>query len=309
MNYLLDFLITVFIKLISFLPNGTGKINLIINLTKLRKRVLPDLFDNPEFLRYVYHKKIGIDRKSESINTLALRASTTDYAFYSPMWKDSYNLGLTSSDLFNTYHLYNNYRNILPKLKNVIVFFSVSAPGFSLIHCIERYRTVAYKYFFQVPYSHDGYINPKFEKKILLKCKKAIIPTVDLSYCGYEKKNQFQTGIINQERVRIHLRENMREPNQMNWLKSLLDLVNSDGRRLVVVIPPLRSDYKKILPSDSDLFMKLFNMESLGLEILNFLHSDKFQDTDFGDTDHLNEGGAIKLTNEIHKIFENRNWL
>ena len=291
------------------MPIGPRKVSFNIYLFKLRKKIHPDLFDGNEFLSYVYKKKIGIERNLKSIETLALRASTTDYAFYSPMWKDSYNLGLTSADLFNTYHLYNNYRNRLPVLKNVIVFFSVSAPGFSLIHSTERYRTVAFNYFFQVPYSNESYINPKFEKRIIRKCNKLNTPDIDFSYSGYEKKNNYGIDIAPPERVRTHLRENKREPDQMNWLNSLVNLVNSDERRLVVVIPPFRSDFKNLLPSEVVLFEKLYILESEGMKILNFFNSDKFHDTDFGDTDHLNEAGAIKMTNEIRKMFENRNWL
>ncbi len=303
------FFLNRLIKLLNILPFGTRKLILVNKLIKLKSSVDLYLFDDNEFLNYVYKKKMGIERRSKSISTLALRASTTDYGFYSPLWEGAFNLGLTSSDLFNTYHLYKYYRNNLPNLKNVIVFFSVSAPGFSLIHSIERYRTVAYKYFFQVPYSTNGYINHKFEKRVFKKCKNLKIPDFDSSYCGYEKKSYYGIDITTEERVRTHLRENKREPSQMNWLKSLFNLVYDDGRVLVVVIPPYRSDYKNLLTSDLFLFEKLFKFELDGLKILNFYNSDKFDDTDFGDTDHLNETGAVKMTNELRKIFEDRKWI
>ena len=95
----------------------------------------------------------------------------------------------------------------------------------------------------------------------------------------------------------------------MNWLKSLFNLASSDGRQLVVVIPPFRSDYKNLLPPENFLFEKLNKLEVDGLKILNYYNSDKFDDTDFGDADHLNENGAIKLTKEIHSIFKERMWL
>lgn len=293
----------VIIRILSYLPLEANENSFITKLIKIRKKNSPDLFDDPEFLSYVYKKKIGIELKSDSITTLALRSSIADYSFYSPLWTGAYNLGLTSSDLFSTYHLYKNFRINLPNLKNVIVFFSVPAPGYSLINSIEGYRTIAYKYFFNIPYSTEGYIKPEFEKRVYKKCNNLKISEVDSAYWGYEKKSYYGIDISAQERVRTHLRENIREPDQMNWLSSLSGLVNSDGRRLFVVIPPVRSDYKNLLPSDIVLYEKLFKLESEGLEIINLFNSDKFNDTDFGDTDHLNNEGAIKMTGELKKIF------
>ena len=76
---------------------------------------------------------------------------------------------------------------------------------------------------------------------------------------------------------------------------------------MFIVIPPFRSDYKKLLPNQSILFDELFKLE--GVEIMNFFDSKLFTDEDFGDTDHFIEQGAIKLTNEIYKQFGKNNWL
>ena len=121
------------------------------------------------------------------------------------------------------------------------------------------------------------------------------------------KKNDFGTNVIVEERAKSHLRENKREPDQMQWLKELINLVHSDNRRLIIVIPPFRSDYKKIISKQSNLFEKIYNLK--GVEVLNFYDSKIFSDDDFGDSDHLNEQGAIKLTNEIYKHFKNNNLL
>ena len=42
---------------------------------------------------------------------------------------------------------------------------------------------------------------------------------------------------------------------------------------------------------------------------LNFYDSGIFDDTDFGDTDHLKVEGAVKLTNEIYKVSEGNDML
>lgn len=303
------FFIFELITIINSLPFFKGKNRIIHFLNRQKNQLGPNLFDDQKFLTYVFKKKIGLENSANKITTLGLRASTTDYSFHSPSWEGSFNLGLTSSDLFDTYYLYKLHRENLPNLKNIIIFFSVCAPGYNLIKTSERYRSVAYNYFFQVPIRNEGDIKSYFKKHIIRECKKLKIPDSDPSYTGYEKKDYYGIQISAHDRFRTHFRENQREPDQMIWLESLLSLVSSDGRRLVVVIPPVRSDYKKILPSETLLYKKLYELESKGLEIISYFESNIFCDSDLGDVDHLNEQGSIKITENLLRIFEMRSWL
>ena len=314
MNYKLRIIIArllnFIIKVIYFIPLGAVvKSKAIAKLSKLKLQISPKLFDDSEFLSYVQKKKLGLEKNLENIKTLALMSSTTDYGFYSPLLKNSYNLGLSSANLYTSYHLYNNYRNQLSNLQNVIIYCSVFSPGFSLIRSSERYRLVAYKYFFDVQYEKNQFIIPEYEKHIIKKCKRLSPREFDHNYMGYDKKTLYNTNVKVQDRTRLHLRENKREPDQLKWLKNLGNLVKEDGRKLFIVFPPYRSDYKNLLPSDSILFEKILNLNLDGVEILNYYNSEIFIDSDFGDTDHLNEDGSIKLTNEIMKVFKNNKWL
>ena len=81
-------------------------------------------------------------------------------------------------------------------------------------------------------------------------------------------------------------------------------MVCQDEINFYIVIPPYRSDYKKLLPEDNVLFEKVYKMNFENVKMLNFYNSKNFDDSDFGDTDHLNEKGAMKLTREIRKIIE-----
>jgi hypothetical protein len=236
-----------------------------------------------------------------------MRGSNSDYGFYSPSWENSYNLGLISTDLHFCYHLYNNYRNKLSQLQNIIVFFNIPSPGYSLIHTSERYRVVAYNYFFNIPYLNDKFINPKYEKWINKKCDKLKSINIESDYRGYDKKTYYGTNILTHERIRTHIRENKREPNQLHWLKDLNELIQKDNRKLFIIIPPFRSDYKKLLPEQSIIFKKIFKLK--GIEFIDYYNSNKFSDDDFGDADHLNEQGAKKLTNEIYQYFKKNNLL
>lgn len=308
MRYFINIFFSKLVRRLNFTTSKIKKLRFVQKLKWFRTKESPNLCDDFAFLNYVYKKKIGFEKNIKTISTLAIRASTADYGFYSPLWKGSFNLGLISSDLFNTYHIYNNYRENLPNLKNLIIFFSVPTPGFSLIHTSERYRTVAYKYFFQVPYSIPEIIDPKYEQIILKKCRSLKNPKFTPDYVGYETKTYYGIHISAEERTRTHIRENKREPDQMDWLKSLMNVVVSDNRRLIVVIPSFRSDYKSLLPDESILFEKLYRLESAGLEIISYYNSKLFDDSDFGDVDHLNESGAFKMTSDLLRIFETRSW-
>lgn len=300
----IDKVITYIINKLSHYPDKKWSKKIIKLLKKSRNKFFPNLFDDETFLLYVKRKKLAFENKLSAIEVLALRGSTADYGFYSPAWENSFNLGLTSSDLNISFFLYERYRKSLLSLNTVVIYFNVPSVGYSIIRTIERYRAVPYKHFFNIPYSASGFINKKFEKKILKKCKRLEAGNIDKDFSGYEKKTYFGVDIPVKIRAQKHLRENKREPNQLIWLKKLADLVNKDKRELVVVFQPFRSDYKKLLPGSSELFEKVLKIE--GIRFLNFYDSELFDDSDFGDADHLNEKGAIKLTNEIKKQLKNK---
>ena len=266
-------------------------------------KVFPDFrintFEDNEFLTYVYKKKLGLLRCADQIENLALRGSGADYDFLDQTNGPSYNLGLTSSDLHATYHLYKNSTDILPKLQNIIVFFVPIAPGFDLTKIREKYRYVAYGHFFDIPYQDARDISRRIERRIIKKCESLTAPNIPILYRGYDKKKYLGSDHDVVKRAKAHLRENQREPDQMCWLNKMIELADQLGHRIWIVIPPVRSDFKNELPKSEVLFSKLYNMDIGQHTILDFYDDDKFDDSDMGDTDHLNEKGAIKITAKI----------
>lgn len=266
-------------------------------------KVFPDFrintFQDTEFLTYVYKKKLGLLACADQIESLALRGSGADYAFFDQTNGPNYNLGLTSSDLHATYQLYKNSIDFLPKLQNIIVFFPPFAPGFELTKTSEKYRYVAYGHFFDIPYQDARDISRKIERRIIKNCESLTAPNIPILYRGYDKKKYLGSGTDVVERAKTHLRENQREPDQMCWLNKMIELADQLGHRIWIVIPPVRSDFKNELPKSEVLFSKLYNMDIGQHTILDFYDDDKFDDSDMGDTDHLNEKGAIKITAEV----------
>ena len=74
-------------------------------------------------------------------------------------------------------------------------------------------------------------------------------------------------------------------------------LAKAKGHDFYVVVPPFRSDYMALMPPFEETFKELLALD--GVKILNFFGDENFSDGDFGDTDHLNKSGAMKLTRLI----------
>jgi hypothetical protein len=257
-----------------------------------------------KFLSYVYKKKMGLENNLNNIQTLALRGSHADYSVFTEGEHSIYNLGLTSSDLYVSFKLYENYSGKMRNLDNVVLFYSVFTSGLSLVKINEKYRLVSYKYFFGIPYQDESLIDYKVEKKIQNKCRKINIPQIEDEYFGYEKKDEFITTTSAEQRAKTHLRENKRVPNQLEWLERFIQLVKKDKRQLYIVIPPAKKSYMECLPKKSKLFEKLYSLDLSGVEIIDFYGSPLFDDSDLGDFDHMNEKGAKKLSNELIKYIK-----
>lgn len=259
---------------------------------------------NDSFINYVKKKKVSLDLHRNDIKVLALRGSNADYGFYPDYIKGAFNLGLTSSDLYITYQMYINYLKDLPNLETIVVYYSISACGLNLSKTVERYIQVVYDYYFNIQPQENTDFDKKRVRYVKSMCEHSSKIEMDTEYWGYETKTDF-LNISAAQRVKTHMRENRREPTQLLWLEKLSQAIDGDRKHLIIVITPFRSDYKQAL-GDEMVFEKLFNIKfPNSTKILDFYDSPIFNDSDMGDTDHLNEQGAKRLTLEIKKHLYN----
>jgi hypothetical protein len=291
------------------LPDVKRKNSLIESLKKSRKKLTVNLFASNKYLIYVCKKKLSFENHINDIENLVCRGSNSDYSFIPGYVPNSFNIGLISSDLYTTYHLYENYKNRLTNLNNLIVFLNIPSPGYSLVRTSERYRAVALKYFFNINYESENYIIKRYEKWIFGKCKKLNKVDIPINYMGYENKSQYSNEISAKQRAKTHLRENLREPDQMLWIYKLIELAKTKNVRVILIIPPIRSDFKNELPVKEKLFSKFYKLELDNVKLLDLYDSNCFDDSDFGDTDHVNESGAIKISKLINEFLINEKYL
>ena len=210
-------------------------------------------------------------------------------------------MGLTSSDLYTSYKLYQVNMDRFDKLKNIIVYINSATPGFNLSQTGENYRCMIFREIFLIEHQSRAKLCGIREKELIKKCLKYSSESFNIdNYFGYEKKS-FYLKMTAEQRKSTHLRENKREPDKLIWLEKLIKLAGLNDINVYCVITPIKKDFKEIMPDKAELFKKIYDIEHANYKVLDYYDSIDFNDDDLGDTDHLNESGAMKITNLILK--------
>lgn len=260
------------------------------------ERAKPYMPDD-DFIRLVARKRKSFDLAKPELAALVLGSSHADYGFDPSFFgAPAFSLGMASEDLYTSYKLYELHGANLPKLRTVVFFFSVFTPGFYLIKCSEQLRMAVYKAVFDVPYPERKYWFWWENRARRLAASVGAEP----GFNGFWRPEVFLgTDYPLELRVAGHLKHNGRSAHQLEWLRKLSDLCMARGHRLVLAVPPAREDYRAALPDPQTLFASLYSLAGGKHLILNYYADDSFTREDFGDTDHLNSGGAAKLTTKI----------
>lgn len=261
--------------------------------TIFRPNIQSTQYAIPDALEQEVHRKyLGYHTNKDNISTLVFGSSHGQYDFF-PI-KGEYNLCSSSQDLYYSYQIYRKTANTL-HLKNVLLFYSVFSPGFDLEKSSEKLRCVLFNSFWKIPYLHGSCFD-FFKAKLYLmfnKSKKITLPPEYKGECFYEWF--FPASNDLRHRCAKHLKHNQSNAQHF-FLEQMISTAIRQKHRLYVIITPCRSDYKSILPSSQQLFSSLYKIEHC--KVLNYFDDD-FNDNDFGDTDHLNYQGAIKLSDKI----------
>ena len=97
--------------------------------------------------------------------------------------------------------------------------------------------------------------------------------------------------------IRGHVRRAFYPPTEFVWLERLRAAVEADGRRLVLIRPPLRADYRAELAKQAagrDVYAPGAKARE-GLTVLDYTEA-PIPENGWYDTDHLNNLGAAWLT-------------
>ncbi len=280
-------------KLLTFwIPISSVRRNLRSKIISIRPSINTDFFDE------LILKYDELQLKKENIDTIVLGSSHAAAGFIPKQFSiTAFNLASASQDLYYSCQLLKYCQKELKNLKNIYLFYSVFSSGFELQKTNEKERCAFFKFLFNIPYKYDTDNKLEYFYKQTYSYYKKNKKNIDTN--GYiEQKNFFPSDYPINERAKTHLRENQRENNQMDYLQKIIEICTRDNINLKIIIPPLRNDFYNLLPDENILFAKLYQQDNLP-EIFSFWKNEIFMDSDFGDFDHLNKQGAIKLTNLI----------
>jgi len=210
-----------------------------------------------------------------------------------------FNLSASSLDMWRIWNLYkyvvkHNGKN----LKRIIVFWSVFHPGLQLEKTKEWKNCIPYKKLYDIDYAFPLPVDDKF-----------LLDTIETQmngfvyHPGFRGKSPYNVNHDELAKVLVakHLKNTMRNNNQIQYLQNIAKLARKKKHKMYVVLPPYRSDYLEQLPDDKIVFRELFEFlhKTPDVTLLNMEHDRDFQDSDFDSPDHCNENGGKKLTAKI----------
>lgn len=248
---------------------------------------------------------------AKKIEILALGSSHAQCAFAPSLFGDvAFNFGVPSGDLCVSKMMFSKLSSSLPKLKHVFVFFSVFTPGLNLIMTTGGWRAAVYTEVLGLPLLIrgdekwlDGTLKPlERVKRICSSVREDGIESWKNEFDNGFAKSENTAPVYEEENRFLTQRENRRKPDQLTNLRELLSDARRKNIEILIVIPPMRKDYREKLPSKEELFGALseFREET----ILDLYEDESFGSADFRDQDHLNICGARKLTEKLKEHLE-----
>lgn len=234
----------------------------------------------------------------ESIETLFLGSSHVAYGVQPRYFSTaSYNLGSNSQDLCSSYQLYSLLQPKLPRLKSIILGYSVFSPGFDLQQTSLRRIADILAYHYE-GFQSDGHSTPDETKMIIRLSKHARVRHNEMGYL-YPPQLPIDAETVEQ-RVETHMRENLRGTGQNSYIEKFVEGTRLNGHSFSIVLFPARQAYKALLPAKDILFADMLRLAKQGrVRVVDFYDDSDFNDSDFHDFDHLNETGARKLTEKL----------
>lgn len=266
---------------------------------KIRKRV------HGSFDKHFYFKAKKAAMLAPQIETLVLGSSHAECGFYET--PRDVNFGIASQDLYYSYQLYMKSLLMFPNLKRVVLFYSDFSDGNEEERSMWLEESAKYMQYFGIPPK-----NPVFyaDKQIDLRPKFAPyeVKTPDFDDPYPFPNSGFDTpanGV--KTRVEKHLKGAFRGSCQTMFVERIIRSALEEELDLTIVVAPVRADYLSFVPADAKPFEKLEKLLTKydgKVRYMNCWRDPDFTDADFTDCDHLNRGGAQKLTAKIRRPWD-----
>lgn len=257
------------------------------------------------FKSYWHRKRDYKITPAENVKRLILGDSHAVYGVYTEHNNPyTFNAAEISADLFTIFHIGKSCLAKFPNLEQVVCVYSPYFNGFDLSKCSENWPCVCLWLALGIPLR-------KVPLRIFLRiCRKMFTNAWPDCYAGnaygWVAPSDFFPTFV--RRVEGHYRLATKYGKaELAYLSQLKELCKKTKKSLLVVFSPARKDYKETINNlGGSIFQPFYDEFGKGIPVLDLYHCDLFTDSDFGDMDHLNKQGAMKMSKLISNYWEEK---
>lgn len=270
----------------------------------------------------------------ENINTLCVGSSYAQFGIETKLYSYLSNCSLGSQDMYYSYKIIREVCDKNDNIENIVLvtayyyFYS----DLSLTKDLGELSRVSRVYYPLFNDLHNAILVPPcssfFPISNILDIEKLIDKNFYDSYFGphrmrssmtcvqWENRTRTWNEISNAEkeflckyRAEAHNKSIKHINTFCENIKIFLELnqyLKDKQVDLYVVVPPATKYYRKYLNHKfKDMSYEVWNRVPYDFKILDLFDSKDFDESDFVDTDHLNDKGAVKFTNIINDLIQN----
>ncbi len=236
-------------------------------------------------------KRTSLVEHLNSLKTLAIGSSHGDFGFNPACVPDSFNLCSPSQDLRHSYLLYDKVAGLNPGIRNIVVFYSAFSSGYLLEKTSEKEKCAALKEIFLLD---SDYTDPDILAAHASIAGRLGEMKLERGYRGFIRTNGgpfFGNDYGADRRAGTHMKHHDRRAEDLHLVHLIL-AAQARQQKVLIVIPPARSDYKAALQRlSSNIFRSLYEIAGFAfrepIHILNSFDDFSYDDAWFGDYDHL----------------------
>jgi hypothetical protein len=203
-------------------------------------------------------KRTMLREATSDITTLVVGSSHGDFGFDPSFAPGSFNLCSRSQDLKHSYHLYSKLSEQNPRISTLVVFYSIFSPGSVLEKSpSEGEIAVAINELFNLglEYGNDqlASLNAAVagklgEMSLHLPGRAGFLPN--------HGKGFMPASVTAEKRAADHMRFNKRH-DAIPYMELMFDRASRNGHKVIIVIPPARSDFRLHAGKGEELFETL----------------------------------------------------
>jgi hypothetical protein len=248
----------------------------------------PPLFQEQVLL--LVAKRTMLRAVARDMTTLVVGSSHGDFGFNPYFVPGSFNLCSRSQDLKHSYHLYRKLSEQNDSLSSVVIFYSIFSPGSVLERSpSEGEIAVALNELFDLGLAYENVQLSALHSAVAGKLGDMSVTLPGLAGFLPDYGKGFMPATITAERrAADHMRFNKRR-DAIPYMEMMLDLASHKKHRVLIVVPPVRSDLRFHIGEGENLFESLtpYTGRDPTIQMLDLYHHAGFEDADFGDPDHL----------------------